>query len=502
MREGIRTNAAHSEIHPRQDRRSDPILLPVPPPFSNAAHKSNNKGVFSSVQAKKFRLRDVILTVICVVFVAEAAAPVAALGNSQFFWWLFMILAFLLPYGLIASELGTAYPGDGGLYDWINKAYPDTHWGARASWWYWLNFPLWMASLAVMTPDLISIAFGVEISLWASLLMQLAFIAIVTVIACFPVCDSVIILNLCAIIKVGLALLVGGMGIYFILQNGFVNDMRPATFLPSFDLNSLSFISVIIFNMLGFEVVCTFADDMEDPKKQIPQAIVIGGIVIAAVYLLGGFGIGAGIPASEIDAAGGLMEAVILMSGRKGGVFIGAVALLFLVTLFGNMISWSLGVNNTACYAAENGDMPKVFTKRWKKNDMPIGPAILNGIVAAAICVLGILMTWVAPDSELFWTFFALNLVLLLLSYLPIFPAFLKLRKTDGGTERPFRVPGSPALLKLIAIVPMVLIVISVVFCAIPLSFDTATLESVLPITIGAAVCIALGEILIALRGR
>ena len=454
------------------------------------------------MQAKKFRLSDVILSVICVVFVAEAAAPVAVLGNSQFFWWLFMIIAFLLPYGLISSELGTTYQGDGGLYDWINKAYPGTRWGARASWWYWLNFPLWMASLAVMTPDLTAIAFGIEINIWVGLLIQLVFIAIVTVIACYPVCDSVIILNICAVIKVGLALLVGGMGIYFIIQNGFVNDMSPATFLPSFDLDSLSFISVIIFNMLGFEVVCTFADDMKDPKKQIPQAIVIGGFVIAAVYLLGGFGIGAGIPASEIDAASGLIESVVLMSGKEGGLFIGAVALLFLVTLFGNMISWSLGVNNTACYAAENGDMPKAFTKRWKKNDMPIGSAVINGVVAAVICVLGVIMTLAAPESELFWTFFALNLVLFLMSYLPIFPAFLKLRRTDPDAERPFRVPGGKGMLKVMAIVPMLLIAISVIFCAVPLSFDTNTLAAVLPITIGAVVCIALGEILITLRNK
>lgn len=73
---------------------------------------------------RKFKLRDAILSVICVVFVAEAAAPVASIGNSQFFWWIFMIIAFLLPYGLIASELGTTYEGDGGLYDWVNKAYP------------------------------------------------------------------------------------------------------------------------------------------------------------------------------------------------------------------------------------------------------------------------------------------------------------------------------------------------------------------------------------------
>ena len=451
---------------------------------------------------KKFKLSDVILTVICVVFVAEAAAPVAALGNSQFFWWLFMIVAFLLPYGLISSELGTTYQGDGGLYDWINQAYPDTRWGARAAWWYWLNFPLWMASLAVMVPDLLMIAFGIEIGVGLSLAIQLAFIVIVTIIACFPVCDSVVILNVCAVIKVGLALLVGGMGIYFIIQNGFVNDMSFSTFLPSFDLDSLSFISVIIFNMLGFEVVCTFSEDMDNPKKQIPQAIVIGGLVIAGVYLLGGFGIGAGIPAEEVDAAAGLIEAVVLMSGQEGGLFIGAVALLFMVTLFGNMISWSLGVNNTACYAAENGDMPAAFTKRWKKNDMPVGSAIINGVVAAIICVLGVVMTIIAPDSELFWTFFALNLVLFLMSYLPIFPAFLKLRKEDPDAERPFKVPGGPAMLKVMAYVPMVLIAISIAFCAVPLSFDAETLAAVLPITIGAVICIAIGEALTIAREK
>ena len=59
-------------------------------------------------ERKKFRLADVVLSVICVVFVAEAAAPVASIGNSQYFWWIFMILAFLLPYGLIAAELVTA----------------------------------------------------------------------------------------------------------------------------------------------------------------------------------------------------------------------------------------------------------------------------------------------------------------------------------------------------------------------------------------------------------
>ena len=151
---------------------------------------------------RKFRLADVILSVICVVFVAEAAAPVASIGNSQYFWWLFMIAAFLLPYGLIASELGTAFPGDGGLYDWIQTAYPDPRWGARASWYYWINFPLWMASLAVVCPELLEVIFGGRIDPVWSLVIQLAFIWIVTWIAAYPVCDSILILNLSAAIKI------------------------------------------------------------------------------------------------------------------------------------------------------------------------------------------------------------------------------------------------------------------------------------------------------------
>ena len=453
-------------------------------------------------ERKKFRLADVILSVICVVFVAEAAAPVASIGNSQYFWWLFMMVAFLLPYGMISSELGTTYPGDGGLYDWIHKAFPETKWGARASWYYWINFPLWMASLAVVCPELLGVLTGLRFGWGAKLLIELAFIWIVTWIACYPVCDSILILNISAAIKMLLALTVGVLGIVYVARSGFVNDMAPRTFLPGFDLHSLSYISVIIFNFLGFEVVCTYANNMSDPKKQIPQSIVTGGIVIAAIYLFSAFGIGAAVDVREISVDSGLIDAVSLILGGSGGVLVGVVALLFLVTLFGNMISWSMGVNSTAALAADHNDMPRVFAKRWAKNDMPVGAAVTSGVVASCVCVLGVLIEMASPDSSLFWSFFALNLVMLLLSYLPVFPAFLKLRREDAKTPRPFRVPGSDTALKWIAYVPMVLIVISIIFTAVPLSFDAETLASFLPITIGSILSVAIGEVLIALRGK
>ena len=248
--------------------------------------------------------------------------------------------------------------------------------------------------------------------------------------------------------------------------------------------------------------MCTYANNMSDPKKQIPQSIVTGGIVIAAIYLFSAFGIGAAVDVREISVDSGLIDAVSLILGGSGGVLVGVVALLFLVTLFGNMISWSMGVNSTAALAADHNDMPRVFAKRWAKNDMPVGAAVTSGVIASCVCVLGVLIEMASPDSSLFWSFFALNLVMLLLSYLPVFPAFLKLRREDAKTPRPFRVPGSDTALKWIAYVPMVLIVISIIFTAVPLSFDAETLASFLPITIGSILSVAIGEVLIALRGK
>ena len=65
----------------------------------------------------------------------------------------------------------------------------------------------------------------------------------------------------------------------------------------------------------------------------------------------------------EISVDSGLIDAVSLILGGSGGVLVGVVALFFLVTLFGNMISWSMGVNSTAALAADHGDMPRIFAQ-------------------------------------------------------------------------------------------------------------------------------------------
>ena len=49
---------------------------------------------------------------------------------------------------------------------------------------------------------------------------------------------------------------------------------------------------------------------------------------------------------------------------------------------------------------------------------------------------------------------------------------------------------------------PMILLIVSIIFTAVPLSFDAETLAATLPITIGAVVFLAIGEIMAIVLGK
>ena len=452
------------------------------------------------MEKNQFRLADVILSVICVVFVAEAAAPVASIGNSQYFWWIFMILAFLLPYGLIAAELGTAYAGDGGLYDWIHAAYPNGKWAARASWYYWINFPLWIASLATLFPDILGMVFGVEFELAPVLLIELAFVWIVVFMSFSKVSDSAWILNGGAVLKVLIAVSVGGLGIWYAVNNGFASDMSPATFMPDLtNTNALTYLSIILFNFMGFEVICTMTDDMADPSKDIPKAIIVGGVSIAVIYLFAGFGIGAAVPADSIDPDYGMIVAVQTMVGDS--MLFKVICIAFLITLFANMAAWSFGVNSVARYAAEHGNMPKVFASMISKDDMPNGANLVNAVVASLVLCLQ-LVPIDAISNGVFWMLFGTSVVFLLLTYIPMFPAFLNLRRNDPDRERIFKFPFKGAMMKVMLAIPCIELILAIVATLVPFSADE--FGDKVPMIVIFIVLVLIGEVVrvVSAKGR
>ena len=454
------------------------------------------------MKKKKFRLFDAILATVCITLVAESVTPTAAIGNSQYFWWLFLIIAFCVPYGMISAELGTTYQSEGGMYDWVKRAF-GAKWASRVAWNYWINFPLWIASLAVAVTDVIAGIFDLELNIWVLLILQLGYTWLVSFLGTQRIGESKWIVNIGTFFKILFMVSLGLLGIYCFIKTGeSANPIESAMdLLPSMDLLSLSFLSVIIFNFLGFEVVATFADDMENPSKEIPKALIYGGLLMAIFYILPATGVNIAMSLEQAEAAGITDSFSILLTNLGVNAdliraIVIAVGLMFIYTMVANIVSWSFGVNSVAKYSADDGGLPKVFSKT-NKQGVPYMASIMNGVVATVIVVIGLILGQVSETaSNLFWTFFSLSLVTLLTSYIPLFLAFIKLRKTDK-TKRVYKVPGGPVMTALMAYVPFVLLVLSIIFTLFG-GFTQEYIEANIPLILGVVVSVIIQEILTA----
>ena len=461
----------------------------------------------------KFRLFSAVLATVCIILVGDAVAPTAAIGNSMYIWWAIMLIGFFVPYALISAELGTQYPSEGGMYTWIKKAF-GKKWAGRVAWFYWVNFPLWIASLADLITTMIMQMFCIEMEMWMVLAIQIFYIFLVTVLGMLRISQSDWVSNIGAVIKMIILGAIGCLGLYVLFSKGTANPIEGwQDFVPlasadgGIDWAGLSFVSLIIFNMLGFEVVGTFYDDMDKPKVQIPKAIVLGGILIAIFYIFPSFGMGVGTSFSEIETNTGFLDSYNVLMANAGisEAAIQAITIvvggLFILTLISNVSSWTFGVYSVTAYAAEDGVFPKSWAKR-NKDGAPYVVSIWTGIISTILAVAGIVIAYVFPEMEelsnMFWAFFSLSLVCLLFSYIPMFAAFIKLHKQGQQVKNGYWIKVGPVLRWIMGIVPLILLGIALFFTLVPIPDDLAlTWEENKVLIISTVVCIVVGEILV-----
>ncbi|MCF7354208.1 APC family permease [Vibrio sp. CK2-1] len=444
------------------------------------------------MKEKKLGLFETVLFGVCTVLVIDTVAASAAAGPGGFVWWGIILLCFFLPYGLVTAELSTTFPQDGGIYDWVKRAF-GRNWGARTAWIYWINFALWIPAVyylfAVVFGQLIGVEFSpIEI---AAISIVMSWVAVY--LSLKPVADANWVSTAGAICKVTVMGTVGFAGIYHIATgNVSANPITLSDFVP--DINTgLTLISVALFGLVGFEVVGGAAGALKNPSKDIPRATMLGGVLIAFFYLISSFGILAVIPMDEINPSAGLYESLAILFGTEGtlGLLVKALAVLFLFTLVSNIVNWSVGVNYVARYAALNNDMPASF-KSENKHGVAKGAALWNGVVSTVVMIGYAVIATVGGNEDLFWNVFSLGAITLLLSYIIMFPAFLKLRQVDK-TPRVYKMKGGNAVVRLACYVPTLFLVLGVVtFFWHPL--DGVDSEFLAQVGTGVFIALVLGE--------
>ncbi|MBT8101552.1 MAG: APC family permease, partial [Gammaproteobacteria bacterium] len=244
--------------------------------------------------------------------------------------------------------------------------------------------------------------------------------------------------------------------------------------------------------MLGFELMCAAPDEIRNPARDIPRAILLSGFIIITLYSLGTFAVLVAIPIENINLVEGLVDTLYLFFGGTslGRAFALSLGVGIMYTFFSNAVTWCIGCNRAAAEAAAEGELPTFLSIEHQKYKTPLGAAITTGVVGTLVIVLYGALS--GSNEELFWSLFACSAVIFLLPYAGMVLAFARMRMVDSQKHRPYRVPLPNGLaIPLAAYCAVVLLISASLLMYAPASgFDW-------PVLIGVAVVVTIGEIVI-----
>ena len=434
--------------------------------------------------------RDIVLFTVSAILLLDTLAAGATVGASSVFWWVFLGIVFFVPYALICSEMGTTYPEQGGLYAWIRDAF-GRRWASRATWAYWVNTTVWNPAVFILFAGIFNQMFMPNLSLTAQIGIAILLTWIAVIVNVVTLNVGKWIPNIGAVFKVVVILAIVFGAIRYTQDHGMANPLTYETIKPSWG-SSLQYLSVIIYGMLGFELVSAGAKEMKNPARDVPSGIFISGLLTIVLYIAATVAILAAIPSAEVNLVEGLMETLYLFFDQTeaGRLFALVLGIGALYTFFSNGVTWALGCNRSMAEAAAEGEFPAILAYELPHSGTPAGAAIIMGIISTLVLLLyGFLA---GSKEELFWSLFAFSAAIFLIPYIILVFAFLRMRHKDAERYRPFRVPGGNVVATLITYVCAGILTLSMIlFCYTPGE------GMQWPVFIGAVVITACGELII-----
>src|SRR5438045_6099471 len=275
-------------------------------------------------------LWDVLLFNIAAVLGPRWIAAAAHNGPSSLSLWLLAAIFFFVPTTLVVTELATRYPDEGGLYIWAKEAFGEFH-GFVAGWSYWVYtlfyFPGLLFASAAMSAYVGGAQYG-HLANNRTFLLTGSLILLGVALAM-----NIVGLNIGKWLQnaggVGtylplLILLAAGIAVY--ARHGSATTITWRNSLPSWNWDTVNFWSQIAFAFTGLEMVCSMAEEVKNPQKTFPRAILGSGVLIAAIYMLGTVASLFMLPAESVDPKSGVFQAITPAATILGVGFLGVIA--------------------------------------------------------------------------------------------------------------------------------------------------------------------------------
>ena len=360
-----------------------------------------------------------------------------------------------LPMALVASELGSALPGEGGFYVWARRGLGD-FWGFQTAWWW---------SLSIFVDSSVYIVLGV-----GYLKNWLHFDQIWFYVICWAIIALFTVVNIYGVQLVALGSTLFSVLIlapFFVLivvglAKWQFNPLTPffATGVPKFGSNGVFGVGLAIgvWMYSGYESMSTLSGEIRNPQRIIPRALMLAVPFIIIMYVLPTVASLAGYGHWDTFAtvAGDGYKSFVEIGRALGGSVLG-VALLA-SALLGNLALYLdyLASGARPLFAlSSDGLFPKTVSRVSKRFGTPIA-AILLMAVLNAVLIIGPFQNLVVIDVILFTS-----------SYVLIFISAVRLRTREPGLKRPFRVPFGTAGMAAMIIPPIAIVLFTIYVNAI-----------------------------------
>jgi APA family basic amino acid/polyamine antiporter len=161
-----------------------------------------------------------------------------------------------------------------------------------------------------------------------------------------------------------------------------------SSFLPHGSIGILQGAAFMFFAFAGFARITVIGEEVKDPKKTIPRAILLALGVSTIIYLLVSY-TAIGLVGYEALANSGspLADA----AHQEGSIIVLLVSLGALAATFSVLLTTLLGTSRISFAMARNKDLPKFFNKLHPKRSVPY----------VAILIFGVIMTLFAAFTDL-----------------------------------------------------------------------------------------------------
>jgi len=379
--------------------------------------------------------RDLVLLFVVAVFNLNVVPSIAANGGVTVWLWIISLLLFFWPQGIAVIELAHRYPGEGGVYLWAKEVFGDFH-GFLSGWCYWTNNMLYVptvmlyfvgVSVYVLGPGHQGLA---DNKLFASI-ASLTLLALLTLFNILGLGVGKWINNLGAIGTFIAAAVLIGLGA--LIWSRFGTTITRADFAvpanPKFVLNSFG---VICFGLVGLELASVMGDEIQDPRRTLPGAVALGGVVSGALY------VGATLTlliavGKNVNVLQGIVQAVTHMAERVGAGWMAIpFAILLSLSIAGIGSAWMGGSARIPFVAGLDSYMPSWLGNVHPRYATPYAALILQGIVSAVLVILNFV---VAGVQETFQKLLSLAVVLQLVPFVYMFGALVKFAVTESAPK-------------------------------------------------------------------